>query len=50
MPKGGKRTGSGNKPKYGEKTVTIAFRVPESKKAEIKEMVQEKLNEYKRPS
>ena len=43
---GGKRAGSGNKPKYGEATTTVAFRVPESKVSEIKLMVAEKLKEY----
>jgi len=36
---GGKRKGSGNKPKYNEKTTTIAFRVPISKVACVKELI-----------
>jgi hypothetical protein len=41
--RGGKRPFSGAKPKYGEPTKTIAFRVPESKIEEIKAIVQQKL-------
>jgi predicted DNA binding CopG/RHH family protein len=44
--KGGKRLFSGAKPKYGEKTKTIAFRVPESKINDIKQLVVLKLKEY----
>lgn len=33
--RGGKRKGAGRKPKYGEKTITVAFRIPASKKAEV---------------
>jgi hypothetical protein len=40
---GGQRKGSGAKLKYGEKTCTIAFRVPESLALEIKKMVSEKI-------
>lgn len=44
---GGARPNSGPDKKYGEPTTTIAFRVPVSKVQEIKEMVNDKLNEYK---
>ena len=37
--RGGKRKGSGAKPKYNEPTKTIAFRVPESKVDEVKEII-----------
>ena len=30
MPRGGKRDGSGRPIKYGDKTVTKSFRIPES--------------------
>lgn len=37
--KGGKRLFSGAKPKYGEKTKTIAFRVPISKIEHVKSLL-----------
>lgn len=37
--RGGKRPGSGRKPKYNEPTTTIAFRVPVSKVKEVKGIV-----------
>lgn len=37
--RGGKREGAGRKPQYGEPTVTISFRVPESKAEEVKKNV-----------
>lgn len=37
--RGGSRKGAGAKPKYGEPTTTIAFRVPLSKVDEIKSLV-----------
>lgn len=45
---GGKRAGAGGKKpqKYGEKTTTIAFRVPMSKKDQIKEYVNKKLSKW----
>lgn len=43
---GGKRIGSGAKPKFGEPTTTIAFRVPESKVDELKDMVNAKMSEW----
>lgn len=43
---GGTRKGSGAKPKYNEATTTIAFRVPESKVDELKDMVNTKLSEW----
>jgi hypothetical protein len=36
---GGKREGAGRKPKYGEPTETIAFRVPVSKVEPVKALV-----------
>lgn len=44
---GGSRLGSGAKPKYNEPTTTIAFRVPESKANELKQLVNDKLKSYK---
>lgn len=44
--RGGTRKGSGAKPLYGEKTKTIAFRIPISKESEIKSIVKLKLEEY----
>lgn len=43
---GGKRKGCGNKPKYNEKTTTIAFRCPQSKVSELKILVKAKLSEW----
>ena len=37
--RGGTRKGSGAKPKYGEKTKTIAFRVPMSKIDHVKNTI-----------
>ena len=42
--RGGKRPNAGRLPKYNELTKTIAFRVPESKVEEIKELVKEYLD------
>ena len=36
---GGKRQNSGAKPKYGEVTKTLTFRVPESKIKDVKKIV-----------
>ena len=41
--RGGKRTGSGAKPKYKEATVTVSFRVPSSHKDTVKKMVKDYL-------
>lgn len=38
---GGRREGSGRKPKYGEPTVTVAFRVPVSKLEQVKKQVKQ---------
>ena len=46
MEWGGKRKGCGNKPKYNEKTTTIAFRCPQSKVSEVKSLVKAKLSEW----
>ena len=43
---GGKRIGSGAKPKYNEKTKTFAFRCPLSKIEELKLYVKSKLSEW----
>lgn len=43
---GGKRTNSGNKPKYNEETKTVAFRCPLSKVDELKLIVKSKLSEW----
>ena len=47
MPKksnrGGKREGSGSKPKYGEETKSIAFRCPISKIPELTAIIKDKL-------
>ena len=44
---GGARQGSGAKPKYSEKTTTIAFRVPISKVDEVKEIIKNKQTQWK---
>lgn len=46
IKRGGKREGSGKPEKYGEPTVHLTFRVPVSKKEEIKALVKNKLLEY----
>lgn len=43
---GGPRKGAGRKPQYGEPTVTISFRVPESKADEVKKIVESKLSSW----
>lgn len=45
---GGKRAGSGQKLKYGEPTTTVAFRVPISKRQEIRDLVAEKLEQWRK--
>jgi hypothetical protein len=45
---GGARKGSGAKPKYSEKTTTIAFRVPISKVEEVKEIIKNKQTQWKK--
>jgi hypothetical protein len=45
---GGARQGSGAKPKYSEKTTTIAFRVPISKVDEVKEIIKNKQTIWKK--
>ena len=44
---GGARQGSGAKPKYSEKTTTIAFRVPISKVDEVKVLIKQKQTQWK---
>jgi len=46
IKKGGKRKGSGAKPKYSEQTKTVAFRCPLSKVEELKLIVKSKLSEW----
>ena len=46
IKQGGKRQGSGAKPKYNEETKTIAFRCPMSKVDELKIIVKSKLSEW----
>jgi hypothetical protein len=46
--RGGARLGSGAKPKYGEPTMAISIRVPESKVIEFKAMTKEFLNQFKK--
>lgn len=41
MTKGGKRKGAGRKQKYGEATITVAFRIPKSKKEQVVSAVQQ---------
>jgi hypothetical protein len=38
---GGKRQNSGAKPKYGEPTKSVTFRIPESKVVKVKEIVKD---------
>jgi hypothetical protein len=38
---GGKRQNSGAKPKYGEPTKIVTFRIPESKVVKVKEIVKD---------
>ena len=42
--RGGTRQGSGAKPKYGEQTKTIAFRVPMSKLEHVKSLLKTMLD------
>ena len=44
--RGGTRKGSGAKPKYGEKTKTIAFRVPMSKIEHVKSLLKKMLDDW----
>jgi hypothetical protein len=44
--RGGARQGSGAKPKYSEKTKTVAFRCPISKVEELKIIVKSKFSEW----
>ena len=46
IKQGGKREGSGAKPKYSEQTKTVAFRCPLSKVDELKLVVKSKLSEW----
>jgi hypothetical protein len=46
--RGGTRQGSGAKPKYSEKTTTIAFRVPISKVEEVQEIIKQKQTQWRR--
>ena len=42
--RGGSRQGSGAKPKYGEQTKTIAFRVPVSRIGHVKSLLKTMLD------
>ena len=44
--RGGTRKCSGAKPKYGEKTKTIAFRVPMSKLEHVKSLLKTMLDDW----
>jgi|688.fasta_scaffold86570_9 hypothetical protein len=44
--RGGKREGAGPPFKYGEPTCNVTLRVPKSKKAEVKKLVYEYLNQF----
>lgn len=46
IKQGGKRNGSGAKPKYSEQTKTVAFRCPLSKVEELKLVIKSKLSEW----
>jgi hypothetical protein len=46
MEWGGSRKNAGAKPKYNEQTTTIAFRCPISKVAELKSLVNDKLQQF----
>jgi hypothetical protein len=46
--RGGSRPNSGAKPKYGEKTDTVSFRVPISKIPEVKIVVKSMIESFKR--
>ncbi len=45
--RGGARQGAGAKPMYGEKTVNVTFRVPESHRSYIRRMVYDYLDNLK---
>lgn len=44
---GGHRPGSGQKPKYGEPTATVSFRVPISVIPDVKVLVKNYLEKFK---
>ena len=44
--RGGTRKNAGAKPKYNEKTKTVAFRCPISKVDELKVIIKSKLSEW----
>jgi len=45
--RGGKRAGAGQPLLYGETTINITFRIPKSRKQEVKEVVYEFLKQFK---
>lgn len=47
MSSGGKREGTGRRSYYGEKTIDVTFKVPKSKKDEIKAKFYEVLELYR---
>ena len=46
--RGGTRKGAGAKPQYNEETKTFGIRCPVSKVDELKEIINQKLNEWKK--
>jgi hypothetical protein len=46
--RGGTRKGAGAKPRYNEETTTFGVRCPVSKVDELKEIINQKLNEWKK--
>jgi hypothetical protein len=46
--RGGARKGSGAKPQYNEETKTFGVRCPVSKVDELKQIINHKLNEWKK--
>lgn len=44
--RGGKRKGAGHPFKYGEETINVTFRIPNSRKEEVKEIVYNFLKQF----
>ncbi|HNC13951.1 MAG TPA: hypothetical protein PLF59_19375 [Cyclobacteriaceae bacterium] len=44
---GGYREGSGRKQKFGEQTVTVSFRIPKSKVAQLKKQIKKLIDNHK---
>ena len=45
--RGGKRAGAGQPLLYGEKTINITFRIPKSRKQDVKDVVYSFLKQFK---